>query len=546
MSNKRKKAKKGKIKNISYNKNKPFYFSNINKYFKFLVLIFVFIAIYSYIFDSKFDLNGDNFVYYFLGKQIASGKGYTVPLQPDNPPAKKFPPGYPVIIALVLKLFGDSVVLLKVLNGLLFLGSILITFLLIKELTGIPNLSFVISILLLLNKFLCRFSTILMSEIPYLFFTLLSIFILNKVVTEERPERSKQFYLIIVTSILAFYIRPVGLSLLVSIILFLLFKKRLKLAVIASAGFLLLYLPWMIRNFIFGIKSRYFNVIFISNPWRPETGKVSTITDFLNKIVNNFNEIALKGFIDVIFPFIKINYNTNSALGILAGFIVLFVIFYGAIKVKKINLFLLFYLITNLGILILWHGGNGPRYVIPLAPFISLCFYFGIFKLLQIVTTSNKQFYYLPFLFLILVPFMINSLKEIRLQAKSSYPPSYRNYFLAAQYLEKNSPKGAIICARKPWILYFYCKRYIYNYLFTSDDKKLIKDLVDKDVDYVVLDQLGYSSTYIYLLPAIKKNPTLFKPVLRLQNPDTYVLLFNKSGAKNLINSNSLNKNPFP
>jgi len=61
--------------------------------------------------------------------------------------------------------------------------------------------------------------------------------------------------------------------------------------------------------------------------------------------------------------------------------------------------------------------------------------------------------------------------------------------------------------------------------------------MVRTKVDFVVLEQLGYSSTGRYLYPAIMKHPDLFQPVMQLQNPDTYLLAFNKEGARKWLKS---------
>ena len=51
-----------------------------------------------------------------------------------------------------------------------------------------------------------------------------------------------------------------------------------------------------------------------------------------------------------------------------------------------------------------------------------------------------------------------------------------------------------------------------------------IDNLIEKQVDYVVLEQLGYSSTYRYLLPAIQNNSDKFEVIQKLAEPDTYLL----------------------
>ncbi len=50
--------------------------------------------------------------------------------------------------------------------------------------------------------------------------------------------------------------------------------------------------------------------------------------------------------------------------------------------------------------------------------------------------------------------------------------------------------------------------------------------MTDKDVDYVILEKLGYSSTNRCLFPAIKRYPEKFKIVKHLKDPDTYLIKF--------------------
>ena len=54
-------------------------------------------------------------------------------------------------------------------------------------------------------------------------------------------------------------------------------------------------------------------------------------------------------------------------------------------------------------------------------------------------------------------------------------------------------------------------------------------DLVKQSVDFVVVDQLGYSSTLRYLIPAINQNPTFFKKAIQYENPSTF--LFKTQGT---------------
>lgn len=80
------------------------------------------------------------------------------------------------------------------------------------------------------------------------------------------------------------------------------------------------------------------------------------------------------------------------------------------------------------------------------------------------------------------------------------------------------------------------------NYLYSTEPEEVIRDLIDKQIKYVVLEQLGYASTVRYLYPAIVANPELFDLVWQLPDPDTYLLKFNREKAMEKFPSIKANK----
>ena len=73
--------------------------------------------------------------------------------------------------------------------------------------------------------------------------------------------------------------------------------------------------------------------------------------------------------------------------------------------------------------------------------------------------------------------------------------------------------------------------------LYTKYTKELILDLVNKKVDFVVLDNLGYSSTYLYLYPAIQAYPQYFpQAVMHYDNTHQYLLRFDRTRAARELN----------
>jgi len=73
--------------------------------------------------------------------------------------------------------------------------------------------------------------------------------------------------------------------------------------------------------------------------------------------------------------------------------------------------------------------------------------------------------------------------------------------------LRANTPQETIVACRKSGLLYVMGARKVVGYRFSLDAPEVIQGLVDDQVDYVIVDQLGYSSTSRYLVPAIQRQP---------------------------------------
>ena len=123
---------------------------------------------------------------------------------------------------------------------------------------------------------------------------------------------------------------------------------------------------------------------------------------------------------------------------------------------------------------------------------------------------------------------MAGALKFEKAKANNPYPPAYKNYFRIAKWMKTNTEKDAIVCCRKGSIFNIFSERLTTKYKYTKDSDEIINQLDRYQVDFVVVEQLGYGSTPRYLVPAIQKNSQRFQQVIHLKNPDTYLLKFNK------------------
>lgn len=497
------------------------------------VLIVLFIITFSYIFNNKIDLNGDNCEYYMLSTSIVKGYGYSNIATPDHTPSGTFPPGYPLIMSLV-RLFTDSIIPQKIMNGIFLLVSTLLIFWFIRKNEFPVSLAFIISASILLNANTLHFSTMMMSEMSYLLFTIIALWALFKLDITKPLFKDSYFYLLIFSTSYAYHIRTQGIALIVAVICYLLIMKRWKAVLAYISGIALFLAPWMIRNHITGVgSSRYFNQIFEVNNRRPEEG-IMDIFGLISRFFDTLSMLITKAIPNSIVPYFNADYaNATTIWEWCLAIILLCIIATGFWQFNKLKYFFILYVVANLGLISLFNDPSENRYITTLIPLFEVGLFTGLYIVLTNVVQRMKiAESFSPWIFTVLIVFFpFPRLNIEHTQNKSPFPPNYQNFFRLAATVKKEFPSNIVVCSRKPGLFYMYGRTWVCNYHWTNDDMKLIQGLIDSKADYVVLEQLGYSSTFRYLYPAIKKHEELFIPVMYLPNPDTYLLKFDRQNA---------------
>ena len=500
------------------------------------------IGLFAYTVDPKLDLNGDNVAYIKLAHALADGQGYSnVSADGNSTPASHFPPGYPAILSVMIRLGLDSLMAFKVLNGLFLLLSILGLFIMTRRLTGQTYLSFAVAVLTMFSPSLLHFAGMAMSEMSYMAATVASMFMLYIYDDKDRTKpiafyRSPYFYLAILFAAGAYYIRTVGASAMFAVIVFYLFRKEWRAAAASVAGFVLCLLPWSLRNSAYGIESRYLGTVMTVNPWRPEEGSISTVGEMVEKMAVNINDTVIQGFKGLLFPFG--DWATTGFSAWFFGLLVVAVVFYGVWQMGRMRWAMAAFLLANIGLFALWHGGNGTRYVTPLIPYLFVFFYAGVWAILRWFWRKRKHADLkadsLAGLLLLLLIFpMIKPVQDRHAVVKQPYPTAYAHYFNLAQMVQNSVEKGTVVCCRKPeFFVHFAPDIVAVNYVYDLNPAVLVRDLIDKRVDYVVLEQLGYGSTGRYLYPAIQTYQELFPVVYVSPAPETYLLRFEREAAR--------------
>lgn len=549
------------------------------------IIGFVFSKTYDRVFDKKVHLGGDNAGYYIYGKSIAKGEGYRAIHTKDKVKANHFPPGYPALIAVVMKTFSGKIDTIKSANGFFLLAALFVLFFLFRALTKNIHLSFIACLFTLLNFHMLEYSTIMMSEISFVLFSVLSLLLFVLTDFEKKFYKNWKFILFLCVLTFAFYIRTLGISLVISFTLILLVQKRWTYAGAFVIGFILLAAPWQIRSHSLGGNS-YVNQLFQKNPYRPEMGSME-FKDWPNRAMMNAKRYFALEITNSMMPFEGIDYKQCvkqlkteagvEALAVTAAdsaavkkaqeakpltleekqksaaqrgligakveidstdyiitIILLILMAIGLSRMREHWMLIGLYLAGTFGILLLWpEAWFGIRFMLPVVPILIILTLFGLIQIPSIVSERMKKPE--PWLAGIIVPFVLffglyssfdKRIEELEKRANGVYISKFKNYFDIATWANRDLPREAVVSCRKGQLFYLYANRWVAGFRNTLDKEELIGKLKDNGVTHVVLDQLGYSSTSRYLYPAIKKYPGKFKVIHQLKNPDTYIMEF--------------------
>jgi len=492
---------------------------------------------FSVVFDEDLDLNGDNTNYYMLGKALRLGKGYTNIDLVTEVPATNFPPGYPVMVAVTMTLFSEEIVTIKTANGIFFAVSVLLLLHLFHRLSGSIHLAFVASVSAALNGHLLRYSTIIMSEIPFLLFSTAALlfFLHARSPSFAGLLRNPHLYLFFFCLIFSCYIRTAGLSLLGGVLLVLLLRRDWKYLLLVCGVFILAMLPWSLRARRLGAAS-YVSQFVLVNPYRPELGQIG-FGDLLTRVVNNASRYVSYEIRNGCFSFLSFDYTrvgsidpVHFALGIVAVLVMAF----GVYAIRCHRALIAGYLLATLAILLCWpEAWVGIRFLLPVIPLLVFCFFNGLWAALRLLRGRFAPRLQLGPLFLLpLVLPLVDDLPELHREAAASYPAGWRNYFEMARWVRRNLPEDAVVCCRKSSIFYMHAHRYVTRYDLIPDPDEFIEHLRQRKVTHVIIDNLGFSSTRLYLNPAVQKHRDLFTVLHWLKNPDTVLLEFHPDGAQ--------------
>ena len=348
------------------------------------------------LFDANLSLTGDNAQFINLGRSLADGYGLSETIEGEPIPHTKYPFGFPLLLAIVHILFPSNLIALKSLVVVLYAISIPLTYLLIRRFAPSP-IALGVSALCLASPLLLDYSHQVMSEIPFLLFSLIALLLIHRAhngssTKDTKDTKGIKAFLFIVSSwillaiiaiIAAYYIRSAGIILIGTGILFFALHKKWKEAGLIAIGSFLLALPWQIRNAALG-GTPYIEQLLSVNPYRPEEGML-TFTALIERIIANLELYGLK-----IIPYILLpsSIDANYFVGLFFSCLILYALIVGLIK----RHLLIVYLTCYLGLYILWpYVWSDTRFLVPAIPILFYATLTSMDELLQLLARALKK-----------------------------------------------------------------------------------------------------------------------------------------------------------
>ncbi len=208
-----------------------------------LLLILIIISIFINLITLKNGHNwGGDFAQYIINaKNIVEGKPYDSGIMLDLP--LLYAPGYPLLIAPIIKYFGVNFILLKLPNIFFWYFFVFFSYKLVSRYID-KETSVLFCVLLAVSSDFFTFKQNVLSDLPFNFFAALSIFLFYKYLDNYGSKnRAKFLFLTICCMAYSFLVRTAGVTLFFAAILYLLIIKKnywdsLKFAL----GFIAVYL----------------------------------------------------------------------------------------------------------------------------------------------------------------------------------------------------------------------------------------------------------------------------------------------------------------
>ena len=472
-------------------------------------------------FDSLPSVIGDNAEFAILAKAIATGHGMRYINHPDLLASTKYPPGFPLMLAMWIPIFGDSIVTMKIVVLVCYVLMVPAAFLVGRRLVD-DRLSLVAALMVATSASILPYSHEVLSDVPYALLGLVTLLL----VTGPAPGR-RRILAGLAVCLWAYVVRSAGVSLVAATALYLFLRSRRKEAYLLVGGLVAFTVLWTLRNNLVGGEgSRYAEVLLAKNPYKPDLGTVG-IGDVARRIAINFGAYA-GGLLPLSFLPGLVAYVSDSASRALISVVLLGLAGLGGYSLRKKGLAFNLYILAYMAVYLLWpEVWRTERFMLAIAPVVAIYLVAGIGVAARYVGLRRSAALAAA---AVVAATNIYPLYEYATRARG-YPAGWRNYFATAAWARDNSPSDAVFLCRSTYLFYMASGRRTIQYPFTSDGAAMRSYLAKSHPDYIVVDDVGFPQTKTYLVPVLRTMSDQIDVVYSTPEPANLVLRFSPQGV---------------
>jgi hypothetical protein len=450
-------------------------------------------------------------------------------------PASRFPPGLPWLLVPVQAIWGLALMPQKLVVLAAFgVAAVFGARLAVSQWGSVRG--GVAAVLGLGLASVLEYSHYVMSEIPYLALSLAALWCADgRGGTSRKGETASALWAGGLAAC-AFWVRSMGLAVVVAVPLAFLIRGRRGPALIALGASLLLLLPYAVRALGPHEGDSYLRQLLLINPYYPEFGRL-TPGEFLTRARFNADEYFLLEIPHIVWPLtLRSTYSDLAALAsrlpLPASLAALGLTALGLgvqlARRRAWALVLLFTLMISLSWPPIW---TSSRFLIGVAPFFTWSFLSGADLFGRWVLKARAPWFTWTIRGVLGALLLINAVR-LGEQARE-YPQPWKNYFEAARWVRDATARDAFVIDRKPGLFGFASERRCESFPREADGAQLIGNFRQRGADFVVLPRIPYDDIERFLRPAVGKHREAFEIVYRDDVPagaETFVFRLRREG----------------
>jgi len=414
-----------------------------------------------------------------------------------------YPVGFPLILAPVLKTFGYNIPALTTYLSLFLVLSCLVGFVFLRRQFSFKT-SVLATLIIAYNPILLSLKTEILSDLPYLFFSMLSLLLITN--TKQNVTKHLLLGLLIAISV---HIRTVGFLLLFIYLLSILqtwFEKRMfakddiQRISVGLSGFLLLYL---VLKFSFPCNTNYPFPLELDNFWENMNTHLTYNLDNLFAFFRKYNGSPY-GYLGIMGACALI---TFSIIGLLQT--------WRTNKKDLANYYVSGYILL---IVCLKFGDAGFRFILPILFFIFLYAIIGL-SLTMEGMKMNKKWFSVVFAVLIFISYKEEFNTISRTEKEITEGPEKPDAKKMFDFINTNLKESDIIEFEKPRVISFYTKARSIAIKPVQHEADLKNDILKFKVNYVLVH---YILTDVPIKQLIANNPNNYVSVYKLNDLELF------------------------